>query len=138
MATYVKTRLQHLKTRLHGGVAEGYVLADRVLRGAHKVYGEELDELVLHVLDEVQPRSAIGLHEVHCKMIVRLLDAVVEHTNQHVGVISEVHHEFLLLLHGVEALQVAGVCVQEEQVALSGKLEANHVDVGITSLEMER
>lgn len=103
--------LQHLKTRLHGGVAEGNMLSNRDFGSAYEVDGQQFDELVLHVLDKVQSSSTVHLHEVHCEVVVRLFDAVIEHADQHIGVVCEVHHELLLLLHGLETLQVACVRV---------------------------
>lgn len=105
------------------------MLADCVLRRAHEVDRQQLDEFVFHILDEIQARTTIGLHQIDSEMVVWLLDAVVEHTNEHVGVVSEVDHELLVVLHQLERLEVTPMSVQEEQITLSRQLDFDGVDL---------
>lgn len=110
--------LEHVQSRLHRVISEGDVLADRVLGCAHEIDREQLNELIFHVLDEIQARAAVGLHQIDSEMVVRLLDAVVEHANEHVSVVCKVDHELLVVLHQLEGLEVAHMRVKEEQIAL--------------------
>ena len=54
----------------------------RLLVAREKGGREELDELVLHVLDEVEVGSAASLHHEDGEVLVRLLDARVQHADQ--------------------------------------------------------
>ena len=92
--------------RLHGVVPEGDGLSDCVFWGSHEVATQELDELVLNVLDEVQLSSAISVHDENGQKRVRLLDARVYHFDKDIGVVAELYHQFLVLLHVTERVFV--------------------------------
>ena len=76
-------------------------------------------------LNEVQARLAIILHDEYREVRVRLLYAVVEHAQQHVRVLSVVHHELLCLCDVAEAHAVHFVCVVEEEIAFAAELDHN-------------
>jgi len=53
------------------------LLAHHVLRARQEIDGQQLDELILHVLDEVQPGAAVAHHDQHRQVRVRRLYARV-------------------------------------------------------------
>ena len=53
---------------------------------------------------------------------MRLLDAGVDHLDQNVGIIAELDHQLLVLLHVAEAVLVDDVSVVEEQIVLTSQL----------------
>jgi len=59
---------------------------------------ENLDAQVAY-LDEIEAGEALTLNHKDGKMRVRLFDAVVEHSDKHVGILGEIYHELLMLLH---------------------------------------
>jgi hypothetical protein len=73
-------------------------------------------------LDEVKPGLPVGLHDQHGEVRVRGGDALVQHAQQHCGVVRELHHEVLRLLHLLERWRAHLVHVVEEQVALAAEL----------------
>mmetsp|Transcript_17555 Transcript_17555/g.42891 ORF Transcript_17555/g.42891 Transcript_17555/m.42891 type:complete len:218 (+) Transcript_17555:245-898(+) len=111
--------LHEREARLEGVVAEADVRADNVLGRRYEVAREELHKLVLHVLDEVETRQPLPLDHEHGQVAVRLLDAVVEHPDQHVGVLGEVHHQLLVLLHLPKPMFVEVVIEVEEEIVLA-------------------
>lgn len=50
-------------------------------------------------LDEVKACVDVVLHDEYGQMAVRVLDAVVEHAHEDLGVVVELHHELLVFLH---------------------------------------
>ena len=113
-----RRRLHQCQARLDRVVSEGDVLPHGLLVARDEGRAEQLDELVLHVLDEVEVCSAASLHHEDCEVLQWLLDACVEHADEDGGVLREVDHQLLLLLHQPEALLVQRVRVVEEQVVL--------------------
>ena len=107
---------------LHRVVPEGYGLAHSVLWARDEVAREQLNELVLDVLDEVQLGRTVSVHDEDGEERVRLLNARVDHLDQDVGVVGELNHELLVLLHVTEAVLVDDVGVVEEKVVLTGQL----------------
>lgn len=77
---------------LDGVVSEGDGLAYDLLAACHEIRGEEFNELVLDVLDEVELCGAVPRHYEHCKEAVWLLDARVDHLHKDVRVLIEVNH----------------------------------------------
>ena len=108
---------------LHRVVPEGYGLAHSVLWARNEVAREQLNELVLDVLDEVQLGRPISIHNEHGEERVRFLDARVDHFDQDVGVVGELNHQLLVLLHVTEAVFVDDVRVVEEQIVLTSQLD---------------
>mmetsp|Transcript_616 Transcript_616/g.1431 ORF Transcript_616/g.1431 Transcript_616/m.1431 type:complete len:255 (+) Transcript_616:50-814(+) len=115
-------RLHQRQAALDGVVAVGDLLPHHVLGGRQEVEGQQLHELVLHVLDEVQAGAAVAHHDEHGEVRVRLLDAVVEVAHDYPGVLRKVHHQLLPLLQRAEAGVVQVVRVVEEQVGLAAQL----------------
>mmetsp|Transcript_58612 Transcript_58612/g.181603 ORF Transcript_58612/g.181603 Transcript_58612/m.181603 type:complete len:209 (+) Transcript_58612:3-629(+) len=103
-------------------VAEGDLLPHNLLRRGDEIAGEELHKLVLHVLDKVEARTPVPLHDKHRQVAVWLLDAVVQHLDDHRRVVLEVDHQLLMLLHCPEALLIHPMRVVEEEVILAGQL----------------
>lgn len=50
-------------------------------------------------LYKVQAGVNVMLHNEHRQVAVRLLNAVIQHANENVLVVLELHHELLVLLH---------------------------------------
>lgn len=87
------------QTRLHQGhltfdcvVPVSDAFADCVFVAGHEVGRKQLYEFVLHVLDEVEFRTAVFVHNEHSEEAVRLFDAAVDHLNQHICVVRELDH----------------------------------------------
>ena len=119
-------------------VAIGDRRADNLLRAGQKLAGKQLNELVLDILDEVKLGHALVIHDEDCKEAMRVFDARICHLDENVGILLEVDHEFLLLLHVAELVLVYVVRVVEEQVVLTCQLNLHLVDlVGVGSVEEE-
>lgn len=58
---------------------------------AHAVH--EFDELVLHVLNEVQPRLRVVVQAEDGEIDVGRLDAGIQHLDQNRGVVRQVDHQ---------------------------------------------
>lgn len=112
---------------LSGVISVSDLLLNDLFRGALTIAGHQFHKFVLHVLDEVQASFLLVLDHEDGQVLVRLTDACVQHADQHVRVLSVVHHEFLLLLHQVEVLHIDAVREVEEQVVLGRHLEADGV-----------
>lgn len=66
-------------------------------------------------LDKVHPCKSTGLHEQHSYVVLRCLNAAVQHAQEDRRVIVEVHHELLRFLHQLpKRCGADGVCVVEE------------------------
>ena len=63
------------------------------------------------------------IHDKHCEEAMRVLNARVSHFNEDIGILLEINHEFLLLLHVSELVFINAVCVMEEQVILTGQFD---------------
>lgn len=50
-------------------------------------------------LDKVKACKTLAFNDKDGEVRVGLLDAVVEHPDEHVGVLRKIHHELLMLLH---------------------------------------
>lgn len=110
---------------LHGIVSVSYVVLDYFIRGAHADTVHQLHKFVLHVLNEVQTSIELIHHREYGQMNVRLLDAVIQHTNEHSGVVREVDHQLLLLLNDVKVLLLYLVAIMEKQIRLRAQLQLN-------------
>lgn len=131
----LESRLHQCHLALHRIVAEGDRLPHSVLWTGDEVAGEELDELVLDVLDEVQLCATVTVHDEHSQERVRLLDAGVHHLDQNVRVISKLDHKLLVLLHVAEAVLVDDVGIVEEQIVLTSQLDFDVLQItGVCSL----
>ena len=54
---------------------------------------------------------------------MRVFDARIGHLDEYVGILLEVDHEFLLLLHVAELILVHAMRVMEEQVVLTRQFD---------------
>ena len=61
VADVLKPRLHQRQFALHSVISEGYLLPDYFLRRCQEVAAQQLNELVLDVLYEVQPRLSVPL-----------------------------------------------------------------------------
>ena len=69
---------------------------------------------------------------------MRVFDARICHLDENVGILLEVYHEFLLLLHVAELVLVHAMRIVEEQVVLTCQLNLHLVNlVGVSSVEEE-
>ena len=73
-----------------------------------EVTGHELNELVLHVLNEVESTRSNGrlLYDEYGEVIMRPLNTIVQHPADDIRVVWKVHHEFLSFLHFLKACLV--------------------------------
>ena len=60
---------------------------------------------------------------------MRVFDARIGHLDENVGILLEVNHELLLLLHVAELVLVNVMRVVEEQVVLTCQLNLHLVDL---------
>ena len=60
---------------------------------------------------------------------MRVFDARIGHLDENVGILLEVYHEFLLLLHVAELVLVNVMRIVEEQVVLTCKFNLHLVDL---------
>ena len=65
---------------------------------------------------------------------MRLLDARVYHFDKDVGVVPELYHQLLVLLHVSERVLVDQVGVVEEKIVLGCKFNFNVLDLSIFAL----
>lgn len=68
--------------------AQNWIGNKEIISRVHKPY-----------LNEVQASIDVMLHDEYNEMRMWLFDAVVQHPNENVGVVLELHHQFLFLLH---------------------------------------
>eukprot|EP00968_Pinguiococcus_pyrenoidosus_P002474 scaffold140_cov247-Pinguiococcus_pyrenoidosus.AAC.15 len=130
-----KPRLHERQPRLEGVISIRDVVLHGLLTGARELAAHELDKLVLHVLDEIQPRRAVLLHHEDREVVVRLPDAVVQHANQDVRIVRELHHQLLLLLDHLEAGFVNQVRVVVKQVGFRAQLHPDRAGPGVVALQ---
>mmetsp|Transcript_3922 Transcript_3922/g.11186 ORF Transcript_3922/g.11186 Transcript_3922/m.11186 type:complete len:249 (-) Transcript_3922:510-1256(-) len=130
-----EARLHEHEASLHEIVAVAYLLAHHVLWARKVAARKQLNKLVLHVLDEVEPGLAGVLHHEHREVDVWLPDAVVDHAQQHGRVVREVHHELLRLLHRLEFVGIHVVRIVEEEVALAAEFHAHPGQRAAVSLD---
>ena len=69
------------------------------------------------------------VHDEDRQEAVRVLDARISHLDEYVGILLEIDHEFLLLLHVPEFVFIHAVRVMEEQVVLTRQLNFDLVDL---------
>ena len=89
---YLEPLLEKMVAVLQRRVAVRDVPPDDVLRARDEVAREQLDELVLHILDEVKPRRAVLVHDEHRQVGRGVLDARVQHLDHDVRVLVEADH----------------------------------------------
>ena len=83
-------------------VAEGDVLADGLLWRGHESQTQQLNELVFYVLNEVQSSLSISLHYEYSQVVLRGLDAGVQHLYDHLRELLIAYSQLLLVLNLVE------------------------------------
>ena len=66
-----------------------------------------------------------------------LFDAWVGHPDEDVGVLLEVDHQFLLLLHVAELILVDTVRIVEEKIVLTCQLHFNLVDLALSGAMLQ-
>eukprot|EP00966_Prymnesium_polylepis_P055323 1279264-Prymnesium_polylepis.1 len=108
-----------------GAGAMGDALPHRLIVAGDKGAAQQLDEFILHVLDEVEVCPASPLHDKDCEVRMRLLDAGGEHAHEHRVVLCKIHHQLLLLLDSPEPRLVQRVRIVEEEVVLRRELHAH-------------
>jgi len=78
------------------------------------------------------------IHNEHSKEAVGIFDAGVSHFDKDVGVLLEVDHQLLLLLHVAEFVFINTVRVVEEQIVFTGKLHFDFMDQTLASSVPEK
>ena len=69
------------------------------------------------------------VHNEDCKETVGVFDARIRHLDEDVGILLEVYHQLLLLLHVTELVFIHAVRVMEEQVVLTCQLHLDLMDL---------
>ena len=71
------------------------------------------------------------VHDEDRQEAVRVLDARISHLDEYVGILLEIDHEFLLLLHVPEFVLIYAVGVVEKQVVLARQLHLHLMDLAL-------
>ena len=71
------------------------------------------------------------VHDEDRQEAVRVLDARISHLDEYVGILLEIDHEFLLLLHVPEFVLIYTVGVVEKQVVLARQLHLHLMDLAL-------
>ncbi len=69
------------------------------------------------------------IHDEDSQEAVRVFDARVGHFDEDIGVLLEIYHQFLLLLHEAESVFVHAVSVVEKQVIFTCKFNLDLLDL---------
>ena len=98
------------------------MLSNSFFAAGNEVAGKELDELIFHVLDEVESALSILLHDEHCQETTRhsqvlpvwLFYAAVQHFDEDAWILGELDHELLSFVHLLEPCLVNHMRIMEE------------------------
>lgn len=129
----LKSRLHDCQLGFNCVVSVCDLLSNHVLWTRFKVAAQKLNELVLHVLDEVQSCGSVSLHDEHSEEGMGFLDAAVEHLDENVWIVRVLNHELLSILYLLKSSLFKVVWVMEEHVVLRAKLNSHLIWSGILS-----
>jgi hypothetical protein len=102
----LESSLHQSELRLDRVVSEGDRLSDCLFGRTGEFQGQELDEFVFDVLDEVQLSHAVSPHDEDCKEAVGFLDTAIEHLVGDGWELVEVNCQLLDFLEVSEVLVV--------------------------------
>ena len=93
VADLLQPSLHERQSLLHDVVPVGDVLLSERFRRPETHAVHELDELVLHVLNEVQPGLRVIVQAEDGQIDVGRLDTCIQHLGQNRGVVRQVDHQ---------------------------------------------